>query len=80
MFNHFIKFSLHNRFIILALAAILLAIGSYQTTRLPVDVLPDLSRPRVIVMVECKGMAPEEVETLVTTPIDDMLRSPMFDR
>jgi HME family heavy-metal exporter len=70
MFNHFIKFSLDNRFIVLVFAAILLVIGSYQATQLPVDVLPDLSRPRVIVMVECKGMAPEEAETLVTTPIE----------
>jgi Cu/Ag efflux pump CusA len=73
MFNHFIKFSLNNRFIVLALAAIILAVGSYQATHLPVDVLPDLSRPRVAVMVECKGMAPEEVETLVTTPIETYL-------
>ena len=73
MFNSFIKFSLNNRFIILVFAAILLVVGGYQATRLPVDVLPDLSRPRVIVIVECKGMAPEEVETLVTVPIETYL-------
>ena len=54
MFNAFIKFSPGNRFIILVLAAIVLVVGTYQATQLPVDVLPDLSRPRVIVMVECK--------------------------
>ena len=54
-------------------AAMMLAVGSYQTMQLPVDVLPDLSRPRVIVMAECKGMAPEEVESLVTTPIETYL-------
>ena len=73
MFNTFIRFSLNNRFIVLVFAVILLVVGSYQTTQLPVDVLPDLSRPRVIVMVECKGMAPEEVETLVTVPIETYL-------
>ena len=52
MFNAFIKFSLDNRFIILVFAAIILVVGTYQTTQLPVDVLPDLSQPRVIVMVE----------------------------
>ena len=73
MFNFFIRFSLNNRFIVLAFAGVLLAIGSFQIKQLPVDVLPDLSRPRVIVLVECKGMAPEEVETLVTVPIETYL-------
>ena len=73
MFNHIIKFSLNNRFIILAFAAILLVVGGYQATQLPVDVLPDLSRPRVIVMAECPGMAPEEAEMLVTVPIETYL-------
>jgi HME family heavy-metal exporter len=47
--------------------------GVYQTQKLQVDVLPDLSRPRIIVMTECSGMAPEEVETLVTVPIETYL-------
>jgi len=73
MFNKIIQFSLNNRLIVLAFAAILLVVGGYQTTQLPVDVLPDLSRPRVIVMVECPGMAPEEVAMLVTVPIETYL-------
>ena len=73
MFNTIIRFSLNNRFIVLVFAVILLFVGGYTTTQLPVDVLPDLSRPRVIVMAECEGMAPEEVETLVTTPIETYL-------
>jgi len=73
MFNHFIKFSLNNRFLVLTCAAILLVVGSYQATQLPVDVLPDLSRPQVIVMAECKGMAPEEVKSLITVPIETYL-------
>ena len=73
MFNHVIKFSLHNRFLVLVCAAALLVAGAYQTSQLPVDVLPDLSRPRVVVMVECEGMAPEEIETLITVPIETYL-------
>ena len=73
MFNTIIRFSLNNRLIVLVFAVILLFVGGYTTTQLPVDVLPDLSRPRVVVMVECKGMAPEEVETLVTVPIETYL-------
>ncbi len=77
MFNYFIQFSLNNRFLVLVFATILLCIGSYQAAKLPVDVLPDLSRPRVIVIVECPGMAPEEVETLVTVPIETYLNGAM---
>ncbi len=73
MFNYFIKFSLNNRSLVLVLAVVLLILGGYRATQLPVDVLPDLSRPRVIVLVECPGMAPEEVETLVTVPIESYL-------
>ncbi len=73
MFNAIIRFSLNNRFIILVFAVILTVIGGYMITQLPVDVLPDLSRPRVVVMTECKGMAPEEIETIVTAPIETYL-------
>ncbi|MDR1492154.1 MAG: hypothetical protein LBT05_05490 [Planctomycetaceae bacterium] len=48
MFNYFIKFSLNNRLLILAGAIIVLAIGIYQANQLPVDVLPDLSRPLLL--------------------------------
>ena len=70
MFDRLIKYSLNNRFLVLVMAAVLLATGAYQTSQLPVDVLPDLNRPRVVVMVECKGMAPEEIAALVTVPIE----------
>lgn len=73
MFNRFIAFSLHHRLLILATMVLLLAFGTYETLRLPIDVLPDLSRPRVTVMTECDGMAPEEVETLVTFPLESLL-------
>ena len=80
MFNTIIKFSLNHRFIVLVFAAILLVVGGWQATRLPVDVLPDLSRPRVIVITECRGMAPEEVESLVTMPIEMYLNADKLKR
>ncbi|MCL2120594.1 MAG: efflux RND transporter permease subunit, partial [Planctomycetaceae bacterium] len=73
MFNALIRLSLNNRVLVLAFAVILLGTGLYQATQLPVDVIPDLTRPRVIVMVECAGMAPEEIVSLVTTPIETYL-------
>ena len=73
MFNHIIQIALNNRVLVLALAAVLMIVGIYQANQLPVDVLPDLNRPRVVVMVECPGMAPEEIVSLVTTPIETYL-------
>ncbi|MCL2004991.1 MAG: efflux RND transporter permease subunit [Planctomycetaceae bacterium] len=73
MLTTIIRLSLNNRVLVLALAAILMLVGAYQATQLPVDVLPDLNRPRVVVMVECPGMAPEEIVAIVTTPIETYL-------
>lgn len=73
MFNSIIRFSLNHRLIVLVFAAVLLCVGIVTTRHLPVDVLPDLNRPRVVVMAECPGMAPEEVETLVIIPIETYL-------
>tara|TARA_R110002049_G_scaffold72490_1_gene186993 strand:- start:100293 stop:103634 length:3342 start_codon:yes stop_codon:yes gene_type:complete len=70
MLDRIIHFSLHNRLLVLALAVVLLAVGSVQMQRLPVDVLPNLNRPRVVVITEAHGMAPEEVESLITFPIE----------
>jgi len=73
MLNAIIRFSLHNRLLIIAGSLFLLAYGGWQAAQLPIDVFPNLNRPRVVVMTEAPGMAPEEVETLVTFPIETVL-------
>src|SRR4051812_18046717 len=68
-----IRFSLRNRQLVVLLAAALTAYGGYLATGLPIDVFPDLDRPRVVILTECPGLSPEEVETLVTQPIESRL-------
>lgn len=70
MLDAVIRFSLRYRFLVVIVSLILLVYGSYLTTTMPIDVFPDLDRPRVIILTECPGLATEEVETLVTQPIE----------
>ena len=70
MLNAILKFSLQQRMLVIAAALLLSGYGLWTATRLPIDVFPDLDRPRVVIMTEAAGMAPEEVESQVTFPIE----------
>ncbi|QDT56544.1 Cobalt-zinc-cadmium resistance protein CzcA [Caulifigura coniformis] len=73
MLNAVIRFALHQRMLVIALALFLTGYGTYVALNTPIDVFPDLNRPRVVVMTEAPGMAPEEVEALITFPIETTL-------
>lgn len=70
MLNKIISYSLHNRLLILFAAILLFFTGSYTAMKMEVDVFPDLNAPTVVIMTEAPGMAPEEVERLVTFPVE----------
>ncbi len=70
MLNALIRFSLRRRMLIVVISVTLMIYGSYLATTLPIDVFPDLDRPRVVILTECPGLATEEVEMLVTQPIE----------
>ena len=73
MLNKIIKFSLNNRMVVLVASLLLMLAGTYTASNMEVDVFPDLNAPTVVVMTEAKGMAPEEVERLVTFPVETAL-------
>ncbi len=70
MLNAVIRFALRYRMLIVMISLALLGYGTYLATTLPIDVFPDLDRPRVVVITECRGMAPADVELQVTQPIE----------
>lgn len=73
MLNKMIHWSLANRAVIIGLSLILMVMGLRTATELPVEVLPDLSKPTVIILTESAGLSPEEVEMRVTQPIESAL-------
>jgi heavy-metal exporter, HME family len=70
MFKLLVTQSLRNRLFVLAVAVILVGYGAFTLPRLPVDVFPDLNRPTVNILTEAEGLAPQEVEQLVTFPVE----------
>jgi len=73
MLNRMIQWSLRNRSVILLLAVLVMVTGTVTALRLPVEVLPDLTKPTVLVLTEAPGLAPEEVESRVTRPLERVL-------
>src|SRR4051812_27412122 len=70
MFKFIVSFGLRNRLFVLGAAIALIAYGLYTLPRIPIDVFPDLNRPTVNILAESEGLAPQEVEQLVTFPIE----------
>ena len=73
MFDAIIHASLKHRALVLAAGVLLIVGGSWRASRMPLDVLPELAAPSVTVVTEANGLAPEEVEQLVTVPLEHTL-------
>lgn len=73
MFNRLIAWSLHNRLIVLVLTLVLFVAGGYSLQRMPVDVFPEFAPPQVVIQTEAPGMAPRDVESLLTYPLESAI-------
>ena len=73
MLDSIIRNALRFRLLTIVLAVAVLVYGSWTLLGLPIDVFPDLNRPRVTILTEAPGLAPEEVETLITFPLESVL-------
>ncbi|CAN5280151.1 hypothetical protein BH11PLA2_BH11PLA2_31200 [soil metagenome] len=73
MLNAIIRLALTHRTLVLTACVVVLVYGGYLSTTMPIDVFPDLDRPRVVILTECPGLSPEEIETQVTQPIETAL-------
>ncbi len=73
MLNAIIRFSLRYRMFVIALWLVTAGLGAWQGMKLPIDVFPNLNRPRVVILTEAPGLAPEEVESLITIPLETSL-------
>src|SRR3954470_24453509 len=73
MLNAVIRRALRYRTLVLAACLVVLVYGGHLTTMIPIDVFPDLDRPRVVILTECPGLSSEEVETLITQPVETAL-------
>ena len=73
MLDAIIRWSLRYRTLVIVVALAAMLYGGYLSTTMPIDVFPDLDKPRVVILTECPGLSPEEVETLVTQPIESRL-------
>jgi Cu/Ag efflux pump CusA len=73
MFNRLIAWSLHNRLIVLAVTVILFVSGGYALRQMPVDVFPEFAPPQVVIQTEAPGMAPQDVESLITYPLESAI-------
>src|SRR5258708_34065801 len=73
MFNRLISWSLDNRLIVVVATLALFAVGGYILQRMPVDVFPEFAPPQVVIQTEAPGMAPQDVETLITYPLESAI-------
>src|SRR3989338_7181051 len=73
MINRLIKWSLEHRFIVIVLGIILFIYGSFSAVNAPVDIFPEFAPPQVVIQTHAPGLASEEVEALVTIPLESAL-------